>query len=82
MRKKLIVCLTIALLAAGMMSVAALASTTSDVETVLTTSFTRVVGDITSVIGAVLPIALGVLAMTIAITFGIRWFRRIVGSGS
>ena len=53
----------------------------ADVNAVLETSFQSIVGDITSTIGTVLPIALGVVGMVLAIKFGIRWFKSLIGKG-
>jgi len=52
---------------------------TDGVTTTLTSAFTSIVGNITDVLGVVLPLALGVLGTVIAVRFAIRWFRSIVG---
>ena len=44
----------------------------------LTSAFTSVAAEITGTVLAVLPIALGVLGLVIAITFGVGFFRRIL----
>jgi len=51
----------------------------SSMTTILTTSLTQVVADITATVVAILPIALGLLGLTIAVAFGIRYFKKIVG---
>jgi type IV secretory pathway VirB2 component (pilin) len=68
-------------LAVAILTVAALANTTptNDVSGVMESSFQNVVGDILGMLATILPIALGVFGATIAITFGIRWFRRLIG---
>jgi len=45
----------------------------------LETGFTTIAGNVTSILGTMLPIALGVLGIVVAIRFAIRWFRSIVG---
>lgn len=48
------------------------------IQTALTTAFSLVASNVTDTIGAVLPIALGVMGTVLAIKFGIRFFRSII----
>jgi len=50
----------------------------TEVTDALTTSFTAIGGNITSILVIALPIALGVVGMVIAVRFGIKWFRSLV----
>lgn len=54
-------------------------SGSSAVVSALSTAATNVVSEVTSVITTVAPIALGVLTLTIALYFGIRLIRRVIG---
>lgn len=49
----------------------------SAVVTALSTAATNVVSEVTSVVTTVAPIALGILSVTIALYFGIRFIKRI-----
>ena len=42
---------------------------------------TQVASDVESILTALLPIALGVLGLSIAVMFGINFFRKVVGEG-
>lgn len=46
--------------------------------TALSTAATNIVAEITSVVTTVGPIALGVLTVTIALYFGVKFIRRII----
>jgi len=50
----------------------------NNVTEALTTAFTAIAADVTSVILLALPIALGVIGLVVAVRFGIRWFRSIL----
>ena len=50
-----------------------------DVTTTLTSSFQTVVDNIMTTIGGILPVALGLLGLSMAIMFGIKWFKKIAG---
>lgn len=45
--------------------------------TALTTAFTSVKGDVMSIIETALPVGVAIMGVTIAITIGIRFFKRI-----
>ena len=47
--------------------------------TLMTSAFGDVADDIIATIMGVLPIALGVLGLSIAIFFGVKFFKRITG---
>lgn len=49
------------------------------IQTALTTWGTQFASDATSMITTMLPIALGVLGMSIAVFFGIKFFRKVAG---
>jgi Flp pilus assembly pilin Flp len=49
-----------------------------NIGTALTTAFTSIAGNVTSVLGDVLPIALGIVGTVIAIRFAVKWFRGLV----
>ena len=46
----------------------------------LTTSFTSIGADLTSMIGKVLPIALPIIGSVMVVTFGIKIFRKVTGA--
>jgi hypothetical protein len=50
----------------------------TEVTEALTTSFTAIGSNVTSILVIALPIALGVVGMVIAVRFGIKWFRSLV----
>jgi len=50
----------------------------TDVTGALTAGFTAIAGNITDILGTVLPIALGVLGIVIAVRFGVRWFKSLI----
>ena len=49
----------------------------SSVVSALSTAATNVVSEVTSVVTTVAPIALGILSVTIALYFGIRFIKKI-----
>lgn len=49
----------------------------SAVVTALSTAATSVVSEITSAVTTILPIAAGVLSLTIAVYFGIKFIKRV-----
>lgn len=49
------------------------------VTTALTTAATTIAGNVTSAISAVLPILLGVVGLSLLITFVLKFIKRIVG---
>lgn len=46
----------------------------------LTTMLTDIAGDVTGAITGVLPIAGGVLALAIGITYGLKFFKKVSGA--
>jgi len=77
MKKKIVLAVAMVLvLSICSVAMVALASP-PDVTTVMETSFKSIVNDILEIIAIVLPIALGVLGMTMAIRFGIKWFKNL-----
>lgn len=46
------------------------------------TGFTGIAGDLTSALGEIVPIAIGVVGAVMVVTFGISMFKRISGRGS
>lgn len=56
---------------------ALMTSEPSAIQTALTTAFTSITGDLTSVATAVAPIALGVIGLSLVVIFGIKMFKRI-----
>jgi len=83
--KKLILMLVVVTVVASFGFVVASANdpTSADAVGAMTTAFTGIAGDITGVIIVVLPIALGIFGLVIAVKFGINWFRTLVNkSGS
>ena len=78
--KQVVTAITITTMAA-VTTISALADdvATPDVKDMMETSFKSISSDITSTIMTVLPIALGILGLTIAIRFGIRWFKSLTG---
>jgi len=58
-------------------AVTASADSTFNVTGVMTSSFQTLVTDLLAMIAALLPIGLTVLGASIAIAFGIRWFKKI-----
>jgi hypothetical protein len=59
--------------------VIASADTPNAAQAAMTTAFTSIAGDITSSITSVLPIALGILGLTLVIRFSVKWFKGLVG---
>lgn len=49
------------------------------VTTALTTGFTDVAANMTETVTAALPIALGVVGLKMAVTYGINFFKSIAG---
>lgn len=47
----------------------------------LKTGFTAIAGDLTSALGEIVPIAIGVVGAVMVVTFGIAMFKRISGRG-
>jgi hypothetical protein len=78
MKKTLIIVAMMAVMTIGL-TVFALADTPNAAQTAMNTAFTSIASDITATITSVLPIALGILGLTLAIKFGIRWFKSLVG---
>jgi len=54
---------------------------TFNVTTTMSTAFQTLVTDLLSMLAAILPIGLTVLGASVAIAFGIKWFRRITAKG-
>jgi len=52
----------------------------TEITTALQTGFTAISGNVTEILSTALPVALGVLGIVIAVKFGVRWFRSIIGS--
>jgi hypothetical protein len=50
----------------------------TEVTETLSTAFTTIGSNVTSILVIALPIALGVVGMVIAVRFGIKWFRSLV----
>ena len=50
----------------------------TEVTEALTTAFTGIGSNVTSILVMALPIALTVVGMVIAVRFGIKWFRSLV----
>lgn len=49
----------------------------SAISTAITNALTEVKADVTTYIGDVLPYALGIMGIVVAITIGIRFFKKI-----
>lgn len=49
---------------------------------VLSTSFTSIAGDLTSALGTIVPIALGVVGAVLVVTFAVKMFKRLTGRGN
>ena len=78
-KKVLVIALVVAVVSAMTLVVASADPGTnmSSIQGTLTTSFQTVVNDLLGMVGAILPIGLTVLGVTMAIAFSIRWFRNI-----
>ena len=48
-----------------------------DVKTIMTTALTKVIADCTSLLASMLPVALTLVGIGLAIQFGLKWFRKI-----
>lgn len=58
--------------------VTALESTgSSSIVSALSTAFTSIAGDLTSVITTIAPIALGIVGAGMVLVFGVKWFKRL-----
>jgi hypothetical protein len=80
--RKVVLVLAVVAVVGGLTAVSALANDPApDVTTIMTSGFQSVVDDVIGMIAATFPIALGVVGMTIAIKFGVRWLRSMVGRG-
>lgn len=79
MKKRIIMCVMVAVLVVAM-SVSAFAAgeTTSMVE-VMTSSFTTMISEMMAAIAAILPITLTLVGASLVVAFGIKWFKKIVG---
>jgi hypothetical protein len=79
MKKKLLgIALSVAMVMA-VFTVQAFASTS--ITGTMTTAFGTVVDDLLAMIGGILPVALTVLGASMAVFFGVKWFKKIVGTG-
>lgn len=58
-----------------------LTGVTSDMSTALTTGFSQVQSDVSEIVTTALPYALGVMAIGLAITIGLKIFSRITKKG-
>lgn len=56
---------------------ALMSSEPSAIQSALTTAFTSITGDLSSVATSVAPIALGVIGLSLVVIFGIKMFKRI-----
>ena len=61
------------------LAVGALAATQTSIAPVLESTFQGIVNEIITIILIVLPIALGVLGLTMAIKFGVVYFKELAG---
>lgn len=52
-------------------------SQASSIVTTMETAFQSVSSDIMSVIGSILPIAMGIVGAGLVIVFGVKWFKRL-----
>ena len=77
MKRKLIATSLMAVCMTVLMSVTALANTL-DVPSLIGTGFTNVVSEVTAVIGVIVPPAIGVIGVVIAVRWGINFFRSIL----
>ena len=78
MKKKVMVCaVMVVMIAALAVPAMAAGSTTPDINAIMGTAFESAVESILGSIGAILPIALPVMGISIAAGFAIKFFRRI-----
>ena len=49
----------------------------SSIVQALSTAFTSIASDLTSVITTIAPIALGIVGAGIVLVFGVKWFKRL-----
>ena len=52
-------------------------SGSSTIVTALSTAFTSIASDLTSVITTIAPIALGIVGAGMVLVFGVKWFKRL-----
>ena len=52
-------------------------SGSSTIVTALSTAFTSIAADLTSVITTIAPIALGIVGAGMVLVFGVKWFKRL-----
>jgi len=50
----------------------------ADVTTAMSAAFTQIGTDVTAVLVLAIPIALTILGLTIAVRFGVRWFKSLI----
>jgi hypothetical protein len=78
MKKKIfLACLVVVMVAA--MAVPAFAEDPVDISTVMTTSFQEMINNMMTMAANVLPICMSVLGLSVAVGFGIKWFKRLTG---
>lgn len=58
-------------------SLVAIATSTPTISETLSTGLTSVASEMTSMIQTMLPIALGVVGVGLAVTFGIKYFKKL-----
>lgn len=51
----------------------------SDLATAMSTAFSKVATDVNGYIGSALPVALGIVGTVLAITIGVKVFKKITG---
>lgn len=49
----------------------------SSIVQALSTAFTSIAGDLTTVITTIAPIALGIVGAGMVLVFGVKWFKRL-----
>lgn len=77
---KLIKVILLCAVVVSVLTVGAMAADeTSAVVTTMTASFQTIVSDCMSAITGILPVALPLLGLSVAIMFGIKWFKKITG---
>lgn len=81
-KNKLMVVLATAVPLSALSAFAVDESPAFDLSATMTTAVSKIVSDLTSMIGAVVPIAVTLLGASIGIIYGIRFIKKIIGKAN
>jgi len=81
MKKKITRVLALVSAMVAAMAQTVLANDTPSVAQMMTTAFQTIVVDLMATIVGIMPVALSILGMTMAVAFSIKWFKKLAGIG-